>query len=71
MADQLFCAKPLDWDAPVTGAWSLTVLAGLSEKPIIGMDGLAKRAFGSGADESLDEAFRVVSFALCLLSQSP
>jgi hypothetical protein len=36
----------------------LTVLAGLSEKPVIGMDGLAKRAFGSGADESLDEAFK-------------
>ena len=25
---------------------------------LIGMDGLAKRAFGSGADESLDEAFK-------------
>lgn len=36
----------------------LTVLADLSEKPVIGMDGLAKRAFGSGADESLDEAFK-------------
>ncbi|VCU61227.1 hypothetical protein EPIB2_304 [Tritonibacter mobilis] len=36
----------------------LTVLAGLSEKPVIEMDGLAQRAFGSGADESLDEAFK-------------
>ncbi len=42
----------------VPAASHLTVLAGLSEKPVIGMDGLAKRAFGSGADESLDEAFK-------------
>jgi hypothetical protein len=42
----------------VPAASHLTVLAGLSEKPVTGMDGLAKRAFGSGADESLDEAFK-------------
>ncbi|WP_264754116.1 DUF1851 domain-containing protein [Tritonibacter mobilis] len=42
----------------VPAASHLTVLADLSEKPVIGMDGLAKRAFGSGADESLDEAFK-------------
>ena len=42
----------------VPAASHLTVLAGLSEKPVIGMDGLAKRAFGSGTDASLDGAFK-------------
>ncbi len=42
----------------VPAASYLTVLAGLSEKPVIEMDGLAKRAFGSGADTSLDGAFK-------------
>ena len=37
MADQLFCAKPLDWDAPVTEVWNL-VHTLTSRRTAVGLD---------------------------------